>query len=109
MLERPGAGQRFCAQPPSREVINFPWGHRYVDVTLAVFHGPRKLAAYEPAECQSKIRRCNGWPREGPPKQTAIQSIESGQCICYQTGHFKFVEVGCISQPRRTTYELQDG
>ena len=59
-----------------------------------------------PMEFLQSPRRCNGWPREGrktKPRDVckaasgyalhsftdiAIQSIESGQSTCYQTGQF---------------------
>jgi len=48
-----------------------------------------------PLACLAQKARCAGWPREGRQSKTrdgfkaiAIQTTESGQSTCYQTGQF---------------------
>ena len=68
--------------------------HRYLDQSLAVFHGPRRLANYKAngkltPEGRRPLRNFKAASGLGIPKNQGVsRNRKSGQSICYKTGQF---------------------
>ena len=68
--------------------------HRYLDQSLAVFHGPRRLANYKAngkltPEGRRPLRNFKAASGLGIPQNQGVsRNRKSGQSICYKTGQF---------------------
>ena len=64
--------------------------HRYVDATLALFHGPRRLAVYDARACPPSPRRCSGFSLEalGMNRAMAAKPLRATPFTALQPSHF---------------------